>query len=93
MAILYVGTDLAKNVFAIRRDAQSALPDLLNQFVGANLDALRNGEAKRLRDAHVDDEFELRHLLDGQFTYRRALEDLVDLRCRALRVFNDLRSV
>src|SRR5258705_13857801 len=40
---------------------------------------LRNRQTKRLRGRGIDDQLELRGLLDGKFGWLRALEDLVDV--------------
>jgi hypothetical protein len=61
------------------------------RFAGPSLDhlvrplqeRLRNRQAERLRGLEVDDQLELRRLLDGQVGRLGALEDLVDVSGRA----------
>ena len=52
---------------------------LLNHRVRAQQQRLRDGDTERLRGFEVDDQLELRRLLDGEVGRLRALEDLVDV--------------
>ena len=48
-----------------------------NNLIRAQQQRRRDGEAEGFRGLEVDDELELRRLLDGEVAWLRALEDLV----------------
>jgi hypothetical protein len=58
---------------------------LLDHAVSPQQHRLRDGEAERLRRLEVDDQFELRGLLDGKVAGLGAFENLVDVGRRPTR--------
>src|SRR5262245_4623002 len=66
----------------MRDDAPSGVV-LFNNLVRPQQQRRRDGEAKGLRGFQIDDQLELGRLLDREVGGFRALEDLVDVRCRA----------
>src|SRR6266446_5649947 len=69
--------------------AGSSFDDLIR----TNQQRLRNRQAERLRRLQVDDEFELRGLLDGKVGGLGALEDLIDEVCGAPPQVSDIDPV
>src|SRR5215470_7513385 len=57
-----------------RRSISLCSPD---DLVGPDEDGLRDRQTERLGGLHVDDQFELRRLLDGDLTRPSAFQDLV----------------
>src|SRR5262249_30766758 len=57
--------------------------DSLDQFVGALLELKRNVEPERLGGLEIDHQFEFDRGLDGKLARLLALEDAIDIACRA----------
>src|SRR3972149_5120560 len=64
-----------------------------DHLVGPDEDRLRNGEAEGLRRLEVDHQLELRRLLHGEVRRLGALENLVDVVCRAPHEVRSIRRV
>src|SRR6202008_1489697 len=61
----------------------SKLSRLVNNLVGTGEECRRDGKAERSRGIEIDDQPEFTGRLDWQISRTRALEDLVDVTCRA----------
>jgi hypothetical protein len=66
---------------------------LFDHLVGARQQGLGNGEAKRLRSLEVDNQFVLGWSLDRQVGWLLALEDAMDVTCRASKLVDPIRSI
>src|SRR5260221_7599142 len=65
----------------------------LDHFVRAKQQLLRNNKPDRLRALEIDDELDLRGLLDGHVAGLCALEDLVHVGGCPIEMFRDVLSV
>src|SRR4029453_9873520 len=72
---------LAASAMNVRR---SIILRLLDDLVGSDKHGLRNGQPERLSGFQVDDQLELRGLLDRQITGFSPFDDLVDVNSRTL---------
>src|SRR5262247_979890 len=66
---------------------------LFNHLIRPQQQRRRDGEAEGFGGLEVDDEFELRRLLDRQITWLRAFEDFVDERRTVVKHLGNVRPV
>ena len=65
----------------------------LDHLIGAGEESRRDLEAEGLRGPEIDDQVEPGRLLDRKISWPRALQDLVDVSCRAMAALERVRSM
>ena len=64
-----------------------------DHLIGASEESRRDLEAEGLRGLEVNDQVEPGRLLDRKISWPRALQDLVDVSCRAMAALERVRSI
>jgi hypothetical protein len=75
--------DFCNKICQVLTHAARQNPSLFDDLIGAAGQGQRDGDAQRLGGLEVDEELDLGCLLDRQVRGLFALEDVIDITCRA----------